>query len=82
MVKYYEDQNATVSKAAASLTIDYGCENGGGVNCGNQFFAGFMAYNRFWFYKDKFGLTVGGGAINNPGRYLVLLPPINGATAS
>ena len=28
-----------------------------------------------------FGLTIGGGAINNPGRYLVLLPPINGATA-
>ena len=26
-------------------------------------------------------LTVGGGAINNPGRYLVLIPPINGATA-
>ena len=31
--------------------------------------------------SDQFGLTVGGGAINNPGRYLVLLPPINGATA-
>ncbi len=46
-----------------------------------QYFLGFMAYNRFWFYKDLFGLTVGGGAINNPGRYLVLLPPINGATA-
>ena len=27
------------------------------------------------------GLTLGGGAMNNPGRYLVLLPPINGATA-
>jgi hypothetical protein len=26
--------------------------------------------------------TLGGGAITNPGRYLVLLPPINGATAS
>jgi hypothetical protein len=24
---------------------------------------------------------VGGGAITNPGRYLVLMPPINGATA-
>jgi len=28
-----------------------------------------------------FGLTIGGGQINNPGRYLVLVPPINGATA-
>jgi hypothetical protein len=27
-------------------------------------------------------LTVGGGAIKNPGRYLVLLPPVNGATAA
>ena len=27
-------------------------------------------------------LSFGGGAIKNPGRYLVLLPPINGATAS
>ena len=40
-----------------------------------------MAYNRFWFHKDLFALTLGGGAINNPGRYLVLIPPINGATA-
>src|SRR4051812_34109592 len=26
-------------------------------------------------------ITLGGGQITNPGRYLVLLPPINGATA-
>jgi len=36
-------------------------------------------YNRFWFDNDRYGLTLGGGKINNPGRYLVLLPPINGA---
>ncbi len=60
----------------------------GQVTCANgtatdpaQFFLGFMAYNRFWFHHDLFGLTLGGGAITNPGRYLVLLPPINGATA-
>jgi hypothetical protein len=47
-----------------------------------QSFLGFMAYNRFWFHKDLFGMTIGGGKINNPGRYLVLLPPINGATAA
>jgi hypothetical protein len=40
-----------------------------------------MAYNRFWFDQDLFAFTFGGGAIDNPGRYLVLLPPINGATA-
>jgi hypothetical protein len=47
-----------------------------------QSFIGYMFYNRAWFKKDKFGLTLGGGQINNPGRYLVLLPPINGETAS
>jgi len=47
-----------------------------------QSFLGYMAYNRFWFLRDKFGLTLGGGQINNPGRYLVLVPPINGATAA
>jgi hypothetical protein len=41
-----------------------------------------MAYNRLWFDNNHYGLTFGGGAINNPGRYLVLLPPIDGATAS
>src|SRR5215467_10028119 len=46
-----------------------------------QTFAGWMAYNRFWFKKDIYAVTVGGGAMNNPGRYLTLLPPINGADA-
>jgi len=47
-----------------------------------QSFLGYMFYNRLWFDNDKYGLTLGGGQINNPGRYLVLLPPINGATAT
>lgn len=46
-----------------------------------QSFLGWMLYDRAWFDKDKYGVTIGGGQINNPGRYLVLLPPINGATA-
>jgi hypothetical protein len=88
LVKYYENKNAFLSKLAASLTVDLGCESGGGVSCtgGNaaapsQYFAGFMLYNRAWFLHDTFGLTVGGGVMTNPGRYLVLTPPINGATA-
>jgi len=85
MFKYHDKPGAGFSKAAASLTVDAGCEWGGegaaATTCGSQFFAGFMAYTRFWFAGDKLGLTVGGGAIRNPGRYLVLIPPINGATA-
>src|ERR1700722_10053339 len=46
-----------------------------------QSFIGYMLYNRMWFKKDRYALTVGGGQINNPGRYLVLVPPINGETA-
>jgi hypothetical protein len=82
MVKYYENQNAGITKAAASLTLDAGCEQGGGVDCNSQYFLGFMAYHRLWFAHDQFAFTFGGGAIKNPGRYLVLLPPINGATAA
>jgi len=87
-IKYYDNPERFMDKAAFSLTGDMGCEHGGGVSCaGNsakgpkQSFLGYMLYNRFWFDNDKYGLTIGGGQINNPGRYLVLLPPINGATA-
>ncbi len=88
-VKYYDrPDNLTLDKMAFSLTGDAGCEYGGGVSCygdhsggPKQSFLGFMLYNRFWFHHDLFGLTLGGGKINNPGRYLVLLPPINGESA-
>ncbi len=53
----------------------------GGVDP-KQSFIGYMLYDRTWFKKDKYAITIGGGKINNPGRYLVLLPPINGETAS
>ena len=94
-VKYYDHPEHFLDKMALSLTGDAGCETGGGVNCtGNvknaagqivaykQSFLGFMLYNRWWFHKDRYGFTLGGGRINNPGRYLVLLPPIDGATAT
>ena len=87
--KYYDRPDAIISKAAMTLTGDAGCESGGGVSCHGdtkegpkQSFLGFMLYNRVWFDRDRIGLTLGGGRINNPGRYLVLLPPINGATAA
>jgi hypothetical protein len=88
-VKYYDRPAKFLDKGAFSVTVDVGCESGGGVKCIHgtpgrpaQYFLGYMVYNRFWFHDDRFGLTVGGGQIDNPGRYLVLLPPINGATAA
>jgi hypothetical protein len=87
-VKYYDHPENAVTKMAFSFTGDLGCEHGGGVSCfGNtregpkQSFVGYMLYNRIWFARDQFAVTLGGGQMNNPGRYLVLLPPINGATA-
>ncbi len=87
--KYYENPNRFMHRAAFTLTEDIGCESGGGVVCksGNsqtpaQNFMGIMGYNRWWFDKDRYAFEVGGGVMNNPGRYLVLLPPINGANAT
>jgi hypothetical protein len=97
MAKYFDHQDNAkgLSQAAASLTIDAGCDwgssgaNSNGLSsgtiqatCGNNSFLGFMAYNRLWFNNNHYGLTFGGGAIRNPGRYLVLMPPIDGATAA
>jgi hypothetical protein len=86
-VKYFDRPGRGLDKMAFSFTDDLGNESGGGASwSGNngpkQYFAGFMLYNRFWFDRDRYAVTVGGGAITNPGRYLVLMPPINGATAA
>lgn len=87
-VKYRDTPDDFISKAAFTLTADLGDEDGGGVSRNGtatepkQYFAGWMVYHRLWFAHDRHALTVGGGAITNPGRYLVLLPPINGATAA
>ncbi len=85
MAKVYDRPEGFFSRAAASLTLDAGCEwgqlAGAGVGCSDRFFLGFMAYARLWFLQNRVGFTGGGGAIQNPGWYLVLVPPINGATA-
>jgi len=54
----------------------------GGGTAYKQYFIGYMFYNRVWWAKDKYAFTLGGGQMSNPGRYLTLLPPINGATAT
>ena len=89
LVKYYQNGSTFLNQGALSLTVDLGCETGGGTVCFGgdkntpaQYFAGFMLYNRWWFVDQKVGFTFGGGAMVNPGRYLVPTPPINGATAA
>ena len=86
-VRYYNNpESLGISKMAFSLTGDAGCQYGGGINCthgpNKSSFVGWMLYDRTWFHKDLFAITLGGGAMNNPGRYLTLLPPIDGAWAA
>jgi hypothetical protein len=84
LYRYYnKPEKKGVSKAAFSLTSDFGFEKGGGVNGiskstpGNPqaYFFSLMFYNRIWFNKNKMAWTIGGGYMKNPSRYLVLLPP-------
>ena len=87
-VRYYNNPNNGngISKMAFSLTGDAGCQYGGGITCHNgpnkSDFLGWMAYDRMWFHHDLFAITLGGGQMGNPGRYLTLLPPIDGAYAA
>jgi len=86
-VRYYsKPESLGLSKMAFSLTVDAGCQYGGGINChsgaNKSSFLGGMLYNRIWFHKDLYAITLGGGVMNNTGRYLTLLPPIDGAWAA
>jgi len=84
--RYYNNPDTAISKMAMSLTVDLGCEYGGGVHCSRNpnkaNFFGAMLYNRLWFNHNVYAVTLGGGFMNNPGRYLALTPPINAATAA
>ena len=85
-----------IDKMAFTFTGDAGCETGEGVTCHGghgaynpttggggpkQSFLGYMIYNRVWWHHDLYAFTLGGGQMNNPGRYLTLVLPINGADA-
>ncbi len=89
LVKYYDSHGQSghgISRMAFSYTLDIGCEYGGGVSCikgpNKESFLGMMFYDRTWFDNNIYAVTIGGGFMNNPGRYLALVPPINGATAA
>lgn len=85
VIRYFQNKGGFISKGAFSLTGDIGFEKGAGVSPfgGNglpaQYFLSGMLYHRLWFGpNEKIGWTIGGGYINNPGRYLALLPAGNG----
>jgi len=88
-IRFYNnpEKDKGISKIAMSLTADAGAQYGGGIcaTCapsqGKDTFIGWMLYNRYWWNKDKYAITFGGGEMSNYGRYLTLLPPIDGADA-
>jgi hypothetical protein len=83
-LRYFNNpKSKKISKAAFSLTVDFGNEKGAGVNGFNnsepltnpaQYFLSAMVYHRLWFDHDHYAWTIGGGVMDNPGRYLVLAP--------
>jgi hypothetical protein len=84
LMRYFHKPKTSngVTQMAFSLTYDIGDESGGGVNGFKgdslhgpaQFFTSAMIYNRIWFAHGKLAWLIGGGVMNNPGRYLVLEP--------
>lgn len=76
----YGGSGTFVSAQGRTINNNVNCHHNTATSS-KQSFAGWMLYNRWWFKKDLYGITLGGGAMANPGRYLTLLPPINGADA-
>jgi hypothetical protein len=88
--KYYENPKGFITRVASSYTFDIGGEHGDGVAfsgtapeghcsvanpCPARFVSGMM-YHRVWF-GDEFAITIGGGGMSNPSRYLILTPTGN-----
>jgi hypothetical protein len=80
-VRYLNNPSGFITRGAFSVTGDLGFEKGDGVSGlsggsegPKQFFESWMIYHRLWMAKNHIGWTFGGGYMNNPGRYLVLLP--------
>ncbi len=83
LLRYYNrPRGRGITRMAFSITGDIGFEKGGGVNGFDtsdpakpaQYFLSAMMYHRMWFSDNKFAWTIGGGVMENPGRYLVLYP--------
>jgi hypothetical protein len=90
-IRYYNNPNGKfITRLAASYTADQGGEHGDGVAfsgtskeghctvakpCPARFLSA-MTYQRAWF-GDQFAVTIGGGYMTNPSRYLILTPTGN-----
>ena len=89
-IRYYNNPKGFITRLAASYTADIGGEHGDGVAfsgkspeghcsvaapCPARFISA-MTYQRAWF-GEQFAVTIGGGYMTNPSRYLILTPTGN-----
>jgi hypothetical protein len=73
--RYLQKAGASgVSQAALSVNAHYGFQSGGEVKAGDSYIAGIAVANRIWFDKNRYGLTLRGDAITNPGLHLAFSP--------
>ena len=88
-VKYFDRPEGFSRKGAFSVHLRLGLRDRRRRSCGAgdadspvPILPGLHGLQPILVLPGSFGLTIGGGAMTNPGRYLVLVPPINGATAA
>lgn len=73
--RYFKDtQSSGISQAAFSINNHYGFQSGGGFKSSDNYMLGTSIANRFWFNKNKLGLTLRGDVVTNPGAYLAFSP--------
>jgi hypothetical protein len=63
----YGGHGSFVSAQGRTINNNVNCHHNTATSS-KQTFAGWMLYNRWWFKKDLYGITLGGGAMANPGR--------------
>ena len=74
LYRYFNAPSARgVSRAAFSINNHLGLERGG-LSTATGSFLGTAIANRVWFSGDRAALTVRGEVVDNPSRYLAILP--------
>lgn len=75
VARYHAQPDANgISQAAFSVNTHYGFQHGSGVDRSDQYMTGTSVAHRLWFGKNRFGMTVRGDYITNPGLYLAFNP--------
>ncbi len=75
VARYYKNKDSKgISQAAFSLNNHYGFQTGGGLKASENYMMGTSLAHRLWFNKNRYGLTLRGDIVTNPGAYLAFSP--------